>query len=302
MVISELPAIASFDKLKVSGDSDRAGRESDRAGMAPNRADLETNSAGGAARRRVVNVTGRGGGVAFVIDEAAPMDAVARELGAQLSAQGALFSAGGVIVNTGGRILDARDKDVIRRVFAENSGLQVSRFVSSIGDYSPEPPLPPPRRPRPHGAGATLGRAFADLTRGEQRNRAQALLIRATFRSGESVNHRGDVVVLGDMNPGSEILADGDIVVMGTVKGLPHAGASGDDTAAIIALEIASPRVRIGLCEADAPPTGRNVRDGKRRRASPGQLSIVYARRGGIYVSPFAGRFARYTKGVPYDG
>ena len=296
VVISELPAIASFDQLKVSG-------ESDRASGAPNRADRETNSADGAARRRVVNVTGRGGGVAFVIDEAAPMDDVARELGAQLSAQGALFSAGGVIVNTGGRILDARDKDVIRRIFAENSGLQVSRFVSSIGDYSPEPPLPPPqRRPRPHGAGAPLGRAFADLTRGEQRHRAQALLIRATFRSGESVNHRGDVVVLGDMNPGSEILADGDIVVMGTIKGLPHAGASGDDSAAIIALEIASPRVRIGLCEADAPPQGRNGRNGKRRRSSPGQLSIVYARRGGIYVSPFAGRFARYAKGVPYDG
>ena len=310
MVISESPAIASLNQLILNGE--------------PSRAEVAPDPPDGAARRRVVNVTGRGAAVAFVIDEYAPMDEVARELGAQLSAPGALYSAGGVSVNTGSRVLDAGEKDAIRRVFAENSGLQVARFVSSsaggyapdasgyaadAGGYPPEPPSfprPAPRdrdydagAPRDYGGrGIPTSGAFAGLARGEQRNRAQALLIRATFRSGESVNHRGDVVVLGDMNPGSEILADGDIVVMGTVHGLPHAGASGDDKAAIIALELASPRIRIGMCEAEAPASAR--RQGRKR--SPGPLRIAYARRGGIYVAPFAGRFARYTKGVPYDG
>ena len=302
MVISESPAIASLNQLLLNGE--------------PGRAEVAPDPPDGAARRRVVNVTGRGAAVAFVIDEYAPMDEVARELGAQLSAPGALYSAGGVSVNTGNRVLDAGEKDAIRRVFAENSGLKVARFVSSsagnytpdAGGYAPDPPpfpRPAPRSPdagapRDYGGGRGIPRtgAFAGLARGEQRNRAQALLIRATFRSGESVNHRGDVVVLGDMNPGSEILADGDIVVMGTVQGLPHAGASGDDKAAIIALELASPRIRIGMCEAEAPPSAR--RQGRKR--NPAQLSIAYARRGGIYVAPFAGRFARYTKGVPYDG
>ena len=287
MVISESPAIASLDQLIRNA--------------APDGESVEP----GAARRRVVNVTGRGAGVAFVIDDEAPMDEVARELGAQLSAQGALFSAGGVSVNTGGRVLDAGEKDVIRRVFAENSGLKVARFVSSAGGYAPPEPAPLPRREgRPYGAaGAPPARHFpAGPARGEQRNRGQALLIRATFRSGESVHHRGDVVVLGDMNPGSEILADGDIVVMGTIQGLPHAGASGDDTAAIIALELASPRLRIGRCEAEGPAAADRGRGRKGGRGAAGQLRIAYARRGGIYVAPFAGRFARYTKGVPYDG
>lgn len=287
MVISESPAIASLDQL------------------IRNAAPEPESAAPDGARRRVVSVTGRGAGVAFVIDEYAPLDEVARELGAQLSAPGALFSAGGVSVNTGGRVLDAGEKDVIRRVFAENSGLQVARFVSSAGGYAPEPPAPLPRREgRTYGAaGAPPVRALAARpARGEQRNRGQALLIRATFRSGESVNHRGDVVVLGDMNPGSEILADGDIVVMGTIKGLPHAGASGDDQAAIIALELASPRIRIGMCEAEAPAPARRGRGRPRGPGAAGPLRIAYARRGGIYVAPFAGRFARYTKGVPYDG
>ncbi len=273
--------------------------------------------ADGAARQSAVNITGRGSDIAFVIAEDAPIEDVSRDLRAQLSQRrGALFSAGGVSVNTGKRILSPGEKDAIRRVFEENSGLKVSRFVSTATDYGLEPDTCAPgpfaddapwrypwryaASPPPAPAGA-LGRALTDLTRGHQRNRTQALLIRATFRSGESVHHRGDVVVLGDVNPGSEIVAEGDIVVMGALKGLPHAGASGDAKAAIIALDIASPRIRIGDCEAAAPPDGRG-KAGKKRRQGNGQLSIAYTRRGGIYISPFAGRFARYTKGVPYDG
>ena len=97
------------------------------------------------------------------------------------------------------------------------------------------------------------------------------------------------MVVLGDVNPGSEIKADGDIVVMGTIKGLPHAGASGDSKAAIIALEIASPRIRIGNCEASINASGHDKKGRPRRKGVESrQPSIAYTRRGAIYVSPFA--------------
>ena len=205
--------------------------------------------------------------------------------------------------------------------------MTVSRFVSTIGDCitegdyiteSEECPEDVSHRyswrfaaRRPLAGSGALDCAFTDLARGNQRNRTQAMLIRSTFRSGESIHHYGDVVVLGDVNPGSEIKADGDIVVMGALKGLPHAGASGDSKAAIIALEIASPRIRIGNCEAVIPAAGlttepaiwKNRRGRKRGRdAEIGQISIAYTRRGAICISPFAGRFARYTKGVLYDG
>ena len=265
-------------------------------------------------KRRAVSITGRGSDVSFIIDEDAPIDRVARELAKQLSGRrGALFSEGGVSVKTGRRTLTSEEKYVIRRVFEENSGLKVSRFVASIGDFvieSEEYPEETPRRfpwlfpsRRSSTQAGDLDRVLANFGGDDQRNRGQALLIRSTFRSGESIHHYGDVVVLGDVNPGSEIKADGDIVVMGSLKGLPHAGASGDNKAAIIALEIASPRVRIGNCEASILTAGD---DKKRRRrgkdAEDGKPSIAYTRRGAVYISPFAGRFARYTEGVLYDG
>ena len=129
------------------------------------------------------------------------------------------------------------------------------------------------------------------------------MVVRSTVRSGESVSHNGDLIVLGDVNPGSEVIADGDIIVMGALKGLPHAGAAGDSKAAIIALEISSPRIRIGNCEADAP-ANHDIPGARKRKSgsADSQPRIAYVRRGIVYVSPFAGRFARYTKGVPYEG
>ena len=275
----------------------------------------DSNGADGTAKRRAVNITGRGSDISFIIDEDAPIDKVALELAKQLSERrGALFSEGGVSVNTGRRNLTAREKAAIRRVFEENSGLTVSRFVSTIGDYvieSEEYPEQVSRRypwrfltRRATARVDELDRAFTDLARGSRRNHTQAMLIQSTFRSGESIHHYGDVVVLGDVNPGSEIKADGDIVVMGRLKGLPHAGASGDNKAAIIALEISSPRIRIGDCEAAIQTAGKNQKKRRKRSrdAETKQPSIAYTRRGVVYISPFAGRFARYTKGVLYDG
>ncbi len=129
------------------------------------------------------------------------------------------------------------------------------------------------------------------------RNRTEALFIKSTFRSGEAVEHHGDVVVLADVNPGAEIRADGDIVVLGSLKGWAHAGASGDARAVIIALELPSARFQIAKYQGTAPTSAR-----RKSKSSASGPKIAYVRSRSIHVAPFAGRSARYNKGVPYDG
>ena len=266
-----------------------------------------------------VLIVGRGTDIAFHLDEGTPLDQVALELDAELADHSALFSEGGITVNTGKRVLNEEDEDEIRRIFRENSGLKISRFVSSDDQHAPEdkpveeqllkveePPVRRARKPSTPLAefsSADLARALSGLSSQSQRNRNHAMVIRGTIRSGESVSHHGDLVVLGDVNPGSEVVADGDIIVMGALKGLPHAGAVGDSKAAVIALDIAAPRIRIGNCEAHAAPD-EPAMSGRKHKANltDPHPKIAYARRGTILISPFAGRFARYTKGVPYEG
>jgi septum site-determining protein MinC len=74
---------------------------------------------------------------------------------------------------------------------------------------------------------------------------ASTLFVRATLRGGKSVQQLGNVVVVGDVNPGAEIVASGDIVVFGTLRGTVHAGAQGDESARVYAIELMPTQLRI---------------------------------------------------------
>lgn len=74
----------------------------------------------------------------------------------------------------------------------------------------------------------------------------EAVLIHRTLRSGQTVRHPGHVIVIGDVNPGAEIVAGGDIVVWGKLRGVVHAGATGDQRAVVCALDLSPTQLRIG--------------------------------------------------------
>ena len=130
--------------------------------------------------------------------------------------------------------------------------------------------------------------------------RDTALFVKSTCRSGEVIRHPGDVVILGDVNPGAEIIAGGDITVFGSLRGTAHAGSGGLTKAAIIAFCLESPRLQIGPYIGVAP----NLAAAKGKRAKSGELAplIAYVRRRSIYVATFTGRFAKYSRGIPYEG
>ncbi len=274
----------------------------------------------------VVQVTARGTDVAFVIDEKASFEVVAVELREYLANQNGLWSKGDITVNAGRRMLAWEELAQMKSIIETHSGLKVTRFWCSpeslgSGDFQIETKGAgaPPRnlkklihneivleKPVPRTSAEsqnTVEAIIEDLkTRhnkngARNRNRTEALFIKSTFRSGESVRHPGDVVVLADVNPGAEIRADGDIVILGSLKGWAHAGASGDAKAVIIALELPSARIQIAKYHGVAPtPTRRKT------KSSATGIKIAYVRSRSIHVSAFAGRFARYSKGVPYDG
>ncbi len=71
------------------------------------------------------------------------------------------------------------------------------------------------------------------------------ILIKRTVRSGQCIQFDGSVVVLGDVNPGSEIIASGNIVVMGALRGVVHAGATGNEEATVAAFKLQPTQLRI---------------------------------------------------------
>ena len=96
---------------------------------------------------------------------------------------------------------------------------------------------------------------------------SNGLVLRETLRSGRSVYHEGHIVVVGDVNPGAEVIAGGDVVVWGKLRGLVHAGALGDKTAVICALELIPTQLRIADQIAISP-------NDQRRQSTPEKVSI----------------------------
>ena len=66
--------------------------------------------------------------------------------------------------------------------------------------------------------------------------------IRKTVRSGQSINYKGNIVIIGDVNSGSEVYATGNVGVLGRVRGKVSAGTNGN-TKAIIAAFLLQPEL-----------------------------------------------------------
>jgi septum site-determining protein MinC len=73
----------------------------------------------------------------------------------------------------------------------------------------------------------------------------EPLYLEATIRSGVEIRHSGNVIVVGDLNPSGAVIAAGDIIIWGRLRGTVHAGAQGDRSRRIMALQIEPSQLRI---------------------------------------------------------
>jgi septum site-determining protein MinC len=64
-------------------------------------------------------------------------------------------------------------------------------------------------------------------------------------RSGQTIRHEGDLLLLGDVNPGGTVLCTGDIYIMGALRGTAHAGCEGNEKAIIAASLMTPTQLRI---------------------------------------------------------
>ncbi|MFZ5352947.1 MAG: septum site-determining protein MinC [Bacillota bacterium] len=105
-----------------------------------------------------------------------------------------------------------------------------------------------------------------------------ALFIRATVRSGQLIDYKGNIVIVGDVNPGAYIRATGSIVVMGSLRGVAHGGAKGNYGAFIAAFNLQPTQLRIGDIITRAP-------DGYAKKHIIPEMAVV--KRGSIIVEPY---------------
>ncbi|HEY8875087.1 MAG TPA: septum site-determining protein MinC [Desulfosporosinus sp.] len=103
------------------------------------------------------------------------------------------------------------------------------------------------------------------------------LFVERTLRSGKSVQFDGHVVVLGDVNPGAEIIATGNIAVLGSLRGVAHAGATGERKASVSAYHLAPTQLRIADVVTRGPADEADGRGPEIARIKDDQLIVESA-------------------------
>lgn len=101
--------------------------------------------------------------------------------------------------------------------------------------------------------------------------------IRKTIRSGQVYEYFGNLVIIGDINPGAEVYAAGNIIVLGNIKGIVHAGCTGNDKAIIGAFSLQAQIIKIADIITISPEDS----------TKPMYPEIARVKNGNIIVEPY---------------
>lgn len=94
--------------------------------------------------------------------------------------------------------------------------------------------------------GAATGEPVPEKTGGGEKPESGPLILYRSLRSGQRVEHDGDILIIGHVNDGAEVFASGSISVWGRLKGIAHAGLDGGDEHTVVAGFFEAAQVRLG--------------------------------------------------------
>lgn len=195
-------------------------------------------------------------GILLVLPDDREWDEVVGQLETKLSAAANLIQGAKAQLDIGERAVSREQLEKLLGHLKEAYQLEPTALIGTndeargaaesvgLAVTAAPPPLPPER--------TKVVATPADAPTAVPNN---ALYLRQTVRSGQSIRHDGTIVICGDVNPGAEVIATGDIIVFGTLRGVAHAGAAGDEDCQIIAINLRPTQIRIAGYIARSPDT-----------------------------------------------
>ena len=194
-----------------------------------------------------VELKGFRDGMRLIIDPEASMEEIEQAIVERMASLGDSLSGLTMNMDLGSRSLNDEELVHLKKLLNDDYGLEVKQI---IGDSQDEPK----RTEEPQIAGVPAlhseERVYNQLSQLNEETR----FIRHTLRSGQIERAlEGNMVILGDVNPGAEVVAAGDIIVLGALRGVAHAGALGNTSSIIFALNLLPTQLRIGRFITRAP-------------------------------------------------
>ncbi len=183
----------------------------------------------------LISIKGGRDGLRMQLDETAAWSELLTALRTHLEQGGNFFAGARLVIDVGDRLLDEA---------------QLAEVLALMQQHGVQPESMAATARESRNAARASGLTARPLARRSPPAAAEdadsaALLVSRTVRSGQVLRHHGHITLLGDVNPGAEVIAGGSVVIWGRLRGMVHAGALGDSSALICALEFQPTQVRI---------------------------------------------------------
>ncbi|TYP73852.1 septum site-determining protein MinC [Paenibacillus methanolicus] len=165
-----------------------------------------------------ITIKGVKEGLVFLLDDACDFSVLLAELQYKLEKSHQQLLTGPIVhvhVKLGARIVTDEEKEQIRSLIRARGNL----LVQSIEGEAPQQ---------------------QEVTTSENLK-----ILTGIVRSGQTIEHDGNLLLMGDLNPGGSLLCTGDIYVLGALRGLAHAGKDGRNDAVIAASMLRPTQLRI---------------------------------------------------------
>lgn len=166
------------------------------------------------------------------------------------------FFNGAKVISIQGKLLTEEEKDEIKEIIHSRFGMIMVEKDEEIKKKEMQ----------------ASKRIFKGIEEGDTK------FIRATIRSGQRIKFKGNMVIIGDVNPGGEVVAEGNILVMGALRGLAHAGSSGNEKAFVAAFSLQPTQLRI------ADVIGRSPDNEPIKPMGP-ELALI--KKGAVVIEPY---------------
>lgn len=172
-------------------------------------------------------------GVIVKVSADSNLETIVRAIKSKISKTGDFFKNANIYMDFSESCIGRTQEEKVKELLASEYGMS----IQSIRKTSIE---------------ENKGKIFNGIHEGRTR------FVNNTIRSGQNQEFSGNIVIIGDVNAGGEVKAGGNIVVIGALRGVVHAGASGNEKALIAAFLLQPTQLRIaGIIS--RPPDGDSV-------------------------------------------
>jgi septum site-determining protein MinC len=179
---------------------------------------------------------GAGYGIRMIFPEGGSEDVLLAELERLFSESSLLSGSLGVALDFQGRKISRYFIQKILSDYVWARRMKILSWISLDGETQDDL----------RGMGVATGEPVPERSERREKTSGGALLLNRSLRSGQRVEHDGDVILIGHVNDGAEVMASGNICVWGRLKGVAHAGLDGEEDRTVVAGQFEARQVRIG--------------------------------------------------------